>query len=136
LDSQETPASSYTETTDRDPLQRFVEASKGLSLVDKYDDVRLAILPYAQVLARELNDQAPLMSMVPWLVNLYNGSDLDRDTSLDRLLQARAITQERTLAIRTPRPVGFGPRLNMAYLSAVLEDLIRQSLLGTRTADE
>jgi len=76
------------------------------------------------------------MSMVPWLVNLYNGSDLDRDTFLDRLLQARAITQERTLAIRTPRPVGFGPWLNMAYLSAVLEDLIRQSLLGTRTADE
>ena len=104
--------------------QNTLESSNGLPLtVDKYDEDRLALLPYAQDLARELNDQAPLSSTTTRLVNLYRRSGLDLDTFVTRLMQSRAITQERTGAIRT-RSDGLGPKPKIQYMFAVLEDLI------------
>jgi hypothetical protein len=49
---------------------------------------------------------------------------------------ARAITQERTASIKTPRPDGFGPKPKMAYLLAVLEDALGQRLPATGTTDD
>lgn len=91
--------------------------------IEKYDDDRLALLPYAQDLAREMNDQAPLTSTTTRLVNLYKTSGLDLDTFLDRLMQARAITQERTSSIRTHSD-GIRSKPKMAFMLAVLEDLV------------
>jgi hypothetical protein len=141
LDSEE-PASktagnseSITESTQRALPERPFEISKGhASGVDKYDQARLAILPYAEDLARELGDQAPLTSTTTRLTNLYRGSGLDLDAFLDLLITARAITQERTPAIRT-RSDGLGPKPKMPYFLTVLEDLIGQSQPATGTTD-
>ncbi len=92
-------------------------------IADKYDEVRLSLLPYAQDLAREMNDQAPLASTTSRLVNLYRRSGLELDPFVTRLLQARAITQERTRNIRGQSD-GLGPKPKLAYFFAVLEDLI------------
>ena len=84
-------------------------------------------------LARELGDQAPLTSTTTRLTNLYRNSGLELDTFLDLLIAARGITQERTAAIRTPRPDGPGPKPKMAYWFTVLEDLIGQAQAATGT---
>jgi hypothetical protein len=111
------------------------ESSKGLSLVEKYDDARQAILPFAEDLARELNDQAPLSSTTTRLTNLYRDSGLDLDAFLDLLITARRITQERTGSIRT-RSDGLGPKPKMPYFLTVLEDLIGQTVAAaTGTTD-
>lgn len=111
------------------------EASKGLSLVEKYDDARQAILPYAEDYARELNDQAPLSSTTTRLTNLYRGSGLALEVFLDLLITARRITQERTASIRTHAD-GLGPKPKMPYMLTVLEDLIGQSReAATGTSD-
>jgi hypothetical protein len=111
------------------------EDSKGPVSFEKYDQARLAILPYAEDLARELGDQAPLTSTTTRLTNLYRSSGLELDTFLDLLIAARGITHERTAAIRTPRPDGPGPKPKMAYWFTVLEDLIGQAQAATGTAD-
>ena len=112
------------------------ETSKGLLLVEKYDQARLAILPYAEDFGRELGDQAPLTSTVTRLTNLYRESGMTLDVFLDLLITARAITQEHTGSIRTPRPDGLGPKPKMAYWFTVLEDLIGQSLAATGTSEQ
>jgi phage replication O-like protein O len=109
------------------------ESSKGPVSFEKYDQARLAILPYAEDLARELGDQAPLSSTTTRLTNLYRDSGLELDTFLDLLIAARGITQERTASIRTPRPEGMGPKPKMAYWFTVLEDLIGQTRSATGT---
>jgi len=114
--------------------QQF-EDSKGPVSFEKYDQARLAILPYAEDLPRELGDQAPLTSTTTRLTNLYRSSELELDTFLDLLIAARGITQERTGAIRTPRPDGPGPKPKMAYWFTVLEDLIGQAQAATGTTD-
>ena len=124
------------ETVIQETARQHFESSKEPTRFEKYDEVRLTLLPYAEDLARELNDQAPLTSTVTRLVNLYNGSGLDLDAFLERVMQARAITQERTPAIRTPRADGWGAKPKMGYMLAVLEDLIGQPLPATGTADE
>jgi hypothetical protein len=142
LDSEE-PASkdagnsqSITESTQRLLPESPFEISKGRSsLVDKYDQARLAILPYAEDYGRELGDQAPLTSTVTRLTNLYRDSGLELEVFLDLLITARAITQERTAAIRTPRPDGQGPKPKMAYWFTVLEGLIEQAAPATGTTD-
>jgi len=141
LDSEE-PASknvgnsgSITESTQRLPTERPFEISRGQrSVVDKYDDARQAILPFAEDLARELNDQAPLTSTTTRLTNMFRDSGLALDAFLDLLIAARAITQERTASIRT-RSDGIGPKPKMPYFLTVLEDLIGQSQAGTGTSD-
>jgi hypothetical protein len=141
LDSKE-PASkdagnseSITESTQRLQTERLFESSKGPVSFEKYDQARLAILPYAEDLARELGDQAPLTSTTTRLTNLYRESGLALDTFLDLLIAARGITQERTGSIRTPRPDGPGPKPKMAYWFTVLEDLIGQARAATGTTD-
>jgi hypothetical protein len=93
-------------------------------------------MPFAEDLARELGDQAPLRVTLSRMTNLYRDSGLALDQFLDLVIQARAITQERTGSIRTPRPDGLGPRPKMAYWFTVLEDLISQALPATGTADD
>jgi hypothetical protein len=128
---------SISESTQRLQTESLFEDSKGQpSGVDKYDQVRLAILPYAEDLARELNDQAPLASTTTRLTNLYRGSGLDLDTFVDLLIAARQITQERTSVIRTPRPDGIGPKPKMPYFLTVLEDLIGQTQASTGTGSD
>ena len=122
------------ETDGQETVRQQFEYSKGPTLVEKYDEARLAILPYAQDLAREMGDQAPLASTTTRLVNLYRSSGLDMDAYLNRVMQARAIAQERTGVIRT-RAEGIGPKPKMPYFLAVLEDLLGQGLPATGTAD-
>jgi hypothetical protein len=126
---------SITESTQRVLTERSFESSKGPTSLAQYDEDRAALLPYAQDLAREMGDQAPLTATTTRMVNLYRASGLDLDTFIDRLLAARTITQERTGSIRT-RSEGFGPKPKMAYMLAVLEDLLGAGLLATGTADE
>jgi hypothetical protein len=126
---------SITESTQRLQTERLFEDSKGPVSFEKYDQARLAILPYAEDLARELGDQAPLTSTTTRLTNMYRDSGLALDQFLDLLITARAITQERTGSIRTPRPDGPGPKPKMAYWFTVLEDLIGQTHAATGTGD-
>lgn len=137
----ETPATmsagnfgSITENTQRVLAERSFESSKGTDRLLQYDTDRMALLPYAQDLAREMGDQAPLTATTTRMVNLFRGSGLDLDAFIDRLLAARTITQERTGSIRT-RSEGLGPKPKMAYLFAVLEDLVG-GLPATGTADD
>jgi hypothetical protein len=128
---------SITESTQRGLPERSFESSKSQpSIVDKYDQARLAILPFAEDLARELGDQAPLTSTTTRLTNLYRHSGLALDTFLDLLIAARGITQERTGSIRTQRPDGPGPKPKMAYWFTVLEDLISQAQAATGTGND
>jgi hypothetical protein len=122
------------ETEGQETGRQHFEDSKGPVSFEKYDQARLAILPYAEDLARELGDQAPLSSTTTRLTNLYRDSGLELDQFLDLLIRARAITQERTPAIRTPRPEGLGPKPKVSYWFAVLQDLIGQAQAATGNA--
>jgi hypothetical protein len=140
LDSEE-PASkdagnsqSISESTQRSQTESLFEDSKGPVSFEKYDQARLAILPYAEDYGRELGDRASLTSTVTRLTNLYRDSGLELEVFLDLLITARAITQERTASIRTPRPDGPGPKPKMAYWFTVLEGLIAQATPATGTS--
>ena len=114
-----------TETTPESTVRDFEDSNirrAPTPIVDKYDDVRLELLPFAEQVAREMNEQAPLASTTTRLVNLFRSSGLDMDTFLTRLDQARAITKERTSAIKT-HSEGLGPKPKAQYFFAVLEDL-------------
>ncbi|HZG69531.1 MAG TPA: helix-turn-helix domain-containing protein [Herpetosiphonaceae bacterium] len=111
------------------------ESSRGLSLVEKYDDARAAILPYAEDFGRELGDQAPLASTTTRLTNLYRSSGLALDDFLDLLVTARHITQERSASIRT-RSEGLAPKPKMPYMLTVLEDLIGQTQAAMGTGND
>lgn len=93
------------------------------STIEKYDDDRLALMPYAADFARELNDQALLSSTTTRIVNLYKQSGLDLDTFIDRMMQAKAITQEKTATIRTQSD-GMRGKPKIQYWFGVLEDLV------------
>jgi hypothetical protein len=123
------------ETEEQETEEQHFEDSKGPVSFEKYDQARLAILPYAEDLARELGDQAPLTSTTTRLTNLYRSSGLELDAFLNLLITARAITQERTGSIRTPRPDGPGPKPKVSYWFAVLQDLIGQAQAATGTSD-
>ena len=124
------------ETVQQHTERQHLEASRGPTFLETMDDDRLTLLAYAEDLARELGDQAPLTSTTTRLVTLYRGAGVDLDTFLELLMQARRITQQRTASIRTPRPDGPGPKPKMAYYLAVLEDLLGRSLPATGTADD
>ena len=95
------------------------------SVADKYDEVRLALLPYVEDFARELGDQAPLAASVSRVVGIYKRSGLGLEPFTQRLYQARAITKERTGSIRAEAAAGgpWAKKPKMAYFFAVLEDL-------------
>lgn len=90
----------------------------------EYSEDRQAILAFVQDFAREMNDQAPLQSSVTRALNLYRQSGLDRAAFIDKLYQARAITQERSATITTKTDDGtsFPRTRKMAYMFSVLED--------------
>jgi hypothetical protein len=89
------------------------------------DEARERLLRFAEDLARELHDAAPLRATVSRLVNTYQRSGLSYDEFQNHMYSARAITQERSAAIRTPAAgtrVGGGRKNKMAYFFAVLEN--------------
>ena len=80
---------------------------------------RLAI--FVEDFRREFHDQATLAATTSRLANLYHRAGVPLDTFVEHLYAARATTQERTAAIRTP--AGAGPHKNKTpYFFAVLEE--------------
>jgi hypothetical protein len=128
---QENPQETVEQQTER---QEF-ESSKDTQRFLQYDEDRLTLLPFAQDLAREMGDQAPLTATTTRLVNVFRASRLDIDAFIDQMMNARAITQERTGSIRT-RSEGFGPKPKMGYFFAVLQDLVGADLPATGTSDD
>lgn len=113
LDPQETE---IQQTDEQD-----FEISKDLD-VDKYDRSREVIANFVADFAREFADAASLPSSISRAQNIYRISGLPLDRFLDLMYRARAITKERSAAVRaTPDESGRKPR--MAYFYAVLEDL-------------
>jgi len=88
---------------------------------------------FAEVAAREFNDQAPFRATLSRLVNLYHRAGLSSQDFAASFDAARQQTKERTMAIRLPAkdiPGGALSRKNkMPYFFALLEDL-----LGLRAA--
>lgn len=118
-------AASVPETTSETTNREFDDSNlrkTSRKIAEKYDDARLALLPFAEDLAREFNDQAPLAATTTRLVNLFRASGLDLDPFIDEVMRARAITIERTASIRG-RTEGFGPKPKAQYFFAVLADL-------------
>lgn len=109
-------------TSEITSLEEFSKSRK-TATVAKYDDARLALLPFATDLARELGDEAPLSSTTTRIVNIYKKSGLDLDTFIDRMMQARAVTQERTGTIRTQSD-SLAPKKKIHYWFSILEDLV------------
>jgi hypothetical protein len=122
LDTQET-VEQQTASQDRANETSNIRSVHLNSNVDKYDDDRLALVDYLEGYAREFRDKAPLSSSVTRAAQLYRASGLDLDTFVTRMEQARAITKERTAAVKA----GEGGRKQMmAYWFSVLESLIGQ----------
>ena len=124
------------ETTNREIEDSKVRKTK-LGFADKYDEARLALLPYVEDFARELGDQAPLAASVSRVVGIYKRSGLSFDAFAQALYQARAITKEYQATIRAGPAVGdpWGKKPKMAYFCAVLEDLVTSHLERDRSAD-
>ncbi len=82
--------------------------------------VRVQLTPYVADIARELHDRAKLAASVTRVYRLWQVSGLPVETFLARLLAARAITQERSGAIRDRAPDGQARKFG--YFCAVLAD--------------
>ena len=90
-------------------------------------EARQAILAYIEDFAREFNDQAKLKASTTRAVNLFRQSGVELGAFTSLLHEARAITKERTASIRARVDTGTGgwsTKNKMAYLFAVLEDLL------------
>ncbi len=87
-------------------------------------EARRQLLIFMQDLARELNDGASLRSSTLRLATLYRRSGLALEDFIEHLSAARAITQERTAAIRMPAATATGTwqQNTLGYFFAVLED--------------
>jgi hypothetical protein len=84
-----------------------------------------AIQAYIGDFARELGDTAPLKSSVTRAYHLFQASGLSLEAFLNKLFQARALTQESTARItKTDMDPEYGVtrKTKMAYFFAVLED--------------
>lgn len=85
------------------------------------DPAREELHRFAEVLAREFNDQAPFGVTLSRLVNLYHRADLPPEAFADRVDAARQRTKERTATIR--RPSGGPVKKNkIPYFFALLEE--------------
>lgn len=110
------------------------EGSKSRKVtVEDYDKDREALRPIVTDFARELGDEAPLVSTLSRTVALYRNSALPLETFVQRMYAARSITQERSAAIKTVQAGdGIIPRKNkIPYFFKVLE-----SLLGVESSVE
>jgi hypothetical protein len=96
-------------------LRQRVKPRSRSNHADAYDEDRQVLLEYVRDFAREFGDRAPLKASTSRVYNLYHQSGLSRDTFIERLYQARAITKERQASIRSGR---------FAYFLGVLEDTL------------
>ncbi len=88
-------------------------------------EARRAIVAYIEDFAREFNDQAPLKSSTTLALNLMQEAEMSLSVFISALLDARAITKERTANIRATVENGKSawPQKNkMGYFFSVLED--------------
>ena len=86
----------------------------------KYDPVRADLVDYIEGYAREFRDASPLSASVTRAVKIFRRSGREVEAFVGLMEQARAVTKERTGAIRA----GEGGRKQMmAYWFSVLEDL-------------
>ena len=88
-------------------------------------EARQAITSYIEDFSRELGDQAPLKSSVTRAINLMQRAGVDLETFIGVLYEARSVTKEHTVSIRTTAEGGngrFSPKNKMAYYFAVVED--------------
>ncbi len=111
-------------TTNEHPPESEHSKGGGGDVAPVYDEARQQLLFFVQDLARELNDSASLRSSTSRLANLHHQSGLALENFIEHLYAARAITQERTAAIRTPAATATGTwqKNKMAYFFAVLEN--------------
>jgi hypothetical protein len=102
-----------------------------------YNEARQVLVSYMTDLARELGDNAELTSTVSRTYNLMERSELDLNTFINKLYEARAKTQERTASItsRGSQTNGWGDKrkTKMPYFFSVLEDVL--GLKDTRSND-
>lgn len=117
--------SQETVTQETDARKRSVEISTGPH--PKFDPDRQAISDVMRDFARELGDTAPLPATISRAYNVYRSSEVDLDTFLDALYEARRITQERTASIRTEIPKKLGSKPKVGYYFAVLDNLLKQA---------
>ncbi len=117
-----TPTSTFV--TEAGPVESGQNQRGGDASTPVYDEARRQLLIFVQDLARELNDGAPLRSSTSRLANLYHRSGLAMEDFIEHLYAARAVTQERSAAIRTPAGDGTEQwkKNKMSYFFAVLED--------------
>lgn len=87
-------------------------------------EARQQLLTFVQDFGREFNDAASLRSSTSRMANLYHNAHIPMNAFIAHLYAARAITQERTGAIRaTARAPDAESRKNkMGYFFSVLED--------------
>ena len=83
---------------------------------------------FAEVAAREFNDQAPFRATLSRIVNLYHRAGLPSEEFTERLDAARQRTKERTGAVRTlagkQATHGRSRKNTMPYFFAIFEDLL------------
>ena len=110
------------ETVEQQTVEQDRSKLQTVPPTENYDEARDVLLPYVEDIAREFRDTAPVNSTLTRVVRIQRESGLDDDAFIDRLMQARQITKERTGSIRSGEP---GKRQQVAYWLATLEDLTK-----------
>jgi hypothetical protein len=92
------------------------------------DPAREELHGFAEVVAREFNDQAPFRATLSRIVNLYHRAGLPPEEFTGRLDAARQRTKERTGAVRAlggdKAPHGPARKNKMPYFFAIFEHLL------------
>lgn len=92
------------------------------------DPAREELHGYAEVIAREFNDQAPFRATLSRIVNLYRRAELPLEEFTERIDAARQRTKERTGAIRMlageKAAHGLSAKNKMPYFFAIFEELL------------
>jgi len=119
-DPETTPA---TQTPSNDPLPTTLpppSAVPAKAAPPPADPVRAHLTPYVTDIARELRDKAKLTASVTRVYRVWQLSGLPVEAFVARIQTARAITQERSAAIRDRAPDGQARKFG--YFCAVLAD--------------
>lgn len=92
------------------------------------DPAREELHGFAEVVAREFNDQAPFRATLSRIVNIYHRAGLPPEEFTERLDAARQRTKERTGAVRAlagdKAPHGVARKNKMPYFFAIFENLL------------
>jgi hypothetical protein len=103
-----------------------IDKSIGQRRVQFEDKDRSVIQRFVDDIARELNDQASLKASTTSVMKLFRQSNLDLDSFLDAMQEARRRTQEASSSIRSKDNNGMWPRkLKFPYFLSVLNNLIK-----------